>query len=188
MMASAVLAEGYVYDAVRGKVVGYGMGSPDSFRPESGRGEATIDDAYVDGVALARWTPGGRVHVATYAAGLSYFQRDFWYEIGGNCVCHAGINLAPDWLGEDYYCDSPMRGPPATCAFGAPWEPDGCRSFDECERANCTGGWANGVSIYGSSSSRCSTAPSARPSSSSSSARTRAAASRRSRVTGTSPI
>ncbi|EGB12918.1 hypothetical protein AURANDRAFT_60916 [Aureococcus anophagefferens] len=145
MMASAVLAEGYVYDAVRGKVVGYGMGSPDSFRPESGRGEATIDDAYVDGVALARWTPGGRVHVATYAAGLSYFQRDFWYEIGGNCVCHAGINLAPDWLGEDYYCDSPMRGPPATCAFGSPWEPDGCRSFDECERANCTGGWANGV-------------------------------------------
>ncbi|KAH8054910.1 calcium ion binding protein [Aureococcus anophagefferens] len=145
MMASAVLAEGYVCDAVRGKVVGYGMGSPDSFRPESGRGEATIDDAYVDGVALARWTPGGRVHVATYAAGLSYFQRDFWYEIGGNCVCHAGINLAPDWLGEDYYCDSPMRGPPATCAFGSPWEPDGCRSFDECERANCTGGWANGV-------------------------------------------
>ncbi|KAH8063549.1 calcium ion binding protein [Aureococcus anophagefferens] len=63
--------------------------------------------------------------------GLSYFQRDFWYEIGGNSSA-AGINLAPDWLGEDYYCDSPMRGPPATCAFGSPWEPDGCRSFDEC--------------------------------------------------------
>ena len=55
------------------------MGSPDSFRSEPLRAAQTIDDAYMymDGVAMARWTPDGRVHVASYVAGLSYSARLF---------------------------------------------------------------------------------------------------------------
>ena len=147
--ASAIIAEGFVYDALRGSVVAYGMGSPDAFRPEAGRADfsyqPSIDAAYVDGIALARWTPENREHVATYAAGLSYFARDFWYHPGGNCPCHGGVpSYVPSWLGEDYYCDSPLRGPPPACGFSGEFEERGCNGFDECFASNCTAFFVNG--------------------------------------------
>ena len=84
--ASAVLAEGWTYTKIRGAVLGYARGSPDSFRTEPARYESGIDDAYTDGVAFARWTTdldlatgSQRRHVATYANGLSYSARDFGY-------------------------------------------------------------------------------------------------------------
>ena len=85
--ASAILAQGWIYSAIRGQVSAQVMGSPDAMRAEPFRGEASIDDAYLDGISLARWTPRGRVHMASYAAGLSYTARHFSYYQLGNCVC-----------------------------------------------------------------------------------------------------
>ena len=87
--ASAILAQGWVYNAVRGQVSAQAMGSPDSMRSEPLRGQSTIDDAYLDGVSLTRWTPHGREHIASYAAGLSYTARHFSYYQLGNCVCES---------------------------------------------------------------------------------------------------
>ena len=75
MQSSAILLEGWLYSKVRGTLTARMMGSPDSFRPESGRGPTTIDDAYVDGVSFTRWSRSNRVHMATYAVGLSYSAR-----------------------------------------------------------------------------------------------------------------
>ena len=70
---SAILFEGWSYSEIRGELVGHEMGTPDAFfRTENWRGERTLDDAYVDGVSIARWGSHNRVHVATYATGLSY--------------------------------------------------------------------------------------------------------------------
>ena len=153
---------------------GYTMGSPDSFRPEPMREattEPTIDAAYMDGVGLARFTSNGRVHVASYAAGLSFNARDFSYcacfhratmredlsslglvvslawfdspsDINGNCMCHSGTELAPDWLGENYFCDAGIRGG-AGCMKQHPFS-TGCTSADECAAHNCTQYFANG--------------------------------------------
>ena len=70
--ASAILAGGWTYTKIRGAVVGYARGSPDSFRTEPARYESGIDDAYTDGVSFSRWTTdldlatgSQRRHVAT---------------------------------------------------------------------------------------------------------------------------
>ena len=136
--AGAVIAQGYTYSQIRGSVTAYAMGSPDSFRPESWREalvEPTIDDPYMDGVGFARLTSNGRVHVATYVAGLSYTSRSFSYFINSNCMCHGGSELPPSWLGDDYYCDSALRGG-TNCSIGAN-DDDGCINADDCAAAGC---------------------------------------------------
>ena len=74
---SAIVVEGWTYSQIRGTLKSYVMGSPDGLRPEQLRGTRSIDDAYMDGIALARWTATGRAHVASYAAGTSYAARRF---------------------------------------------------------------------------------------------------------------
>ena len=42
------------------------------------------------------------MHVASYAAGLAYNARGFSFYIEGNCMCHGGSELPPDWLGSGF--------------------------------------------------------------------------------------
>ena len=148
---SAILAEGWTYSEIRGELVGHVMGGIDAFRYESWRGENTIDDAYVDGIAIARWGARERIHVATYGVGLSYPARGYSYYPVGNCPCHGGGELPPDWLGENYFCDSGNRGG-SQCQVG-PYEPltGGARSDVELAASNCSsasfavGTWYNGL-------------------------------------------
>ena len=151
--ASAILAEGWTYTKIRGAVLGYARGSPDSFRTEPARYESGIDDAYTDGVSFARWTTdldlatgSQRRHVATYANGLSYAARGFGYYINGNCYgCHGGSDKPPAWLGEDYYCDSQLRAEssiePSCANYSRPLlvgdsscgvAQEGCNRRDDC--------------------------------------------------------
>jgi hypothetical protein len=53
----------------------------------------------MDGVGFARFTSQGRVHVASYAVGLAYDKRGYGFYTEGNCMCHSGSELPPDWLG-----------------------------------------------------------------------------------------
>ena len=148
---SAIVADGWTYSQIRGTVKSYVMGSPDGMREEPWRGPWTIDDAYLDGVALSRWTTGGRVHVASYAAGVSYTARHFSFYETANCACHGGASLSPDWLGEDYYCDSTLRGGPG-CAIGHE-EPaaGGCQSSEDCASRGCNASFYELSSFYTSS-------------------------------------
>ena len=130
--ASAILVQGWVYSKVRGSLTGHMMGSPDAFRPEAWRGLSTIDDAYMDGIAFARWGSSGRTHVASYAAGTSFSARAFSYYQNGNCLCHGGGELPPAWLGSNYYCDSSLRLGGDSCPAGEPFEATGCNSDEEC--------------------------------------------------------
>ena len=96
------------------------------------------------------------------AAGLSYSARAFSYYQNGNCLCHGGNELSPDWVGDDFYCDSSKRGGGASCPVGGPGETVGCTSSDACAALNCSGAWAfnighwyshsEGSDIYGASS------------------------------------
>jgi len=134
---SAMVAEGWTYNQLRGSVSSFVMGSPDALRLEPWRGEQGIDDAYLDGISLTRWTSRGREHVASYIAGLSYSARHFSYYATANCICHGGVELPPSWLGDDYYCDSALRGGPL-CGVGL--EEDvagGCRSNEDCVAKGC---------------------------------------------------
>jgi len=110
----AIISTGFEYSKIRGRIGGVMNGSPDSFRPEGGRGPATIDDAFTDGVTISTYSAtAGRTHVVTYSAGLSYSQRLFGYYMGGNCIAHDGSELPPTWLKKDEkltFCDSSLQG------------------------------------------------------------------------------
>ena len=109
---SAFFGLGHKYAWVRGFVRAYTAGSPDAFRPESGRSahtETTIDEPYVDGLSITHGTgqpsrvcphsvhicrrmPWNmsihmsgmpRKHITTYAAGLSYGHRGYSFYING---------------------------------------------------------------------------------------------------------
>ena len=110
----AMLSTGYEYSKIRGRIGGVMYGSPDSFRPEGGRGPSKLNDAFTDGVSISTYSAtAGRTHVATYGAGLSFSQRLYGYYMGGNCIAHDGAELPPTWLKKDEkltFCDSSLQG------------------------------------------------------------------------------
>ena len=62
--------EGYTYNQVCGRVIGYQQGSTDAFDflIHTARG---LEGPYMDGVSLTHGAPGSRQHIWTFAAGLS---------------------------------------------------------------------------------------------------------------------
>ena len=65
--------------------------------------------------------------------------RSWSYYQNGNCLCHGGSELPPDWLGENYYCDSGLRSGGESCRVGGPFESVGCTSAEECDTLGCSG-------------------------------------------------
>ena len=70
-----------------GRVTGVALGSPESFRPNN-RGDATINDSYVDGLSVTHGTP--RQHIWTFVADST----------------SQPIGSVPFFVGQDYFCDS----------------------------------------------------------------------------------
>ena len=91
------------YTEVCGRVIGYQYASPDAFdflrRPLAHRG---IDNAYVDGISITHGSP--RQHIWTLVGSVfSNGQEGF----DNHCPCDgSGTISAPDFVGEDYFCES----------------------------------------------------------------------------------
>ena len=66
-----------------------------------------------------------------------------------DCICHGGSALPPDWLGNDYFCDSALRGGTG-CSIG-PFEPSdgGCTSAEDCYAQGCNASFWELGSWYG---------------------------------------
>ena len=109
-----------------GKIIGYQVGTPDTFGEYS---NPTID-RYIDGVSLTHGQP--RQHIWSFAAGLD--------EVGSNlllnCPCtNSGIAVPPPFVGNDYFCDT---GSNQTYRFGVfysedpLWDGAGCGPLNTC--------------------------------------------------------
>ena len=90
------------YSEVCGKIIGYQVGTPDTF---DATGSRSIDSNYVDGVSLTHGNP--RQHIWTFAAGLheDASRPDL------NCPCThtptaSQATPPPAFVGEDYFCDT----------------------------------------------------------------------------------
>ena len=118
--------DGIRYSKVCGQARGYQYLSPDGFGHSSGN----INTVYVDGVAITFGSP--RQHLWTYAAGVSddYKNRN-------NCPCakYPGAD-PPDFVGQDYYCESGITGRwrnNEQIALDDPlWDGDGCGAGNTC--------------------------------------------------------
>lgn len=97
-------SHGVTYMHVCGRLRGYQYGTPTSFRGYWVKGQ-TINSYYVDGASITYGSP--RKHIWTYACGVrdSYTGSSY-----SECPCNTNgnneNNIAPSFVGDDYYCES----------------------------------------------------------------------------------
>ena len=147
--AQIYFTTGVNYTKVRGRITAYSLGMWQSFlkTPISVlgevvkyRGKATINDRYVDGISVTRWSPAERKreHVFTLAVGVSRKvaidcdkpNLDLlsptcampMSTYSSNCICHGGgtsvaakpaydpAHLIPSFVGSSWYCGSSNDG------------------------------------------------------------------------------
>ena len=114
---------GVQYSKVCGKARGYQKGEPGAFS-----GGRSIDNGYVDGLAITEGTP--RQHVWSYAVG----HDDHRNSPSRNCPCASFPGPSPNsFVGNDYYCESGDNvrsgGDPNMYFTDDPlWDGDGCVS------------------------------------------------------------
>ena len=87
------------YDQVCGRIIGYQLGSTDSF----GGAGLLIDSYYLEGVSVTYGSP--RQHIWSFAAGL-----DEVLSLPANtCPCFTGStngNRIPSFVGQNYFCET----------------------------------------------------------------------------------
>ena len=118
------------YDQVCGRIIGYQLGSPDSFRGSS----LSINTYYVDGVSLTYGSP--RQHIWTFSGGL---EENFRAPLS-LCPCVSGStngNLIPSFVSQNYFCESGIaQWDTRTYALwqnGDPlWDGQGCGPTSSC--------------------------------------------------------
>ena len=89
------------YTEVCGLVEGYQFYTTDALQANTGN----IDSTYIDGISITRGDP--RIHIFTLISGL-HEQNNYpaW-----TCPCNIDIDLnVPDFVGDDYYCESGNSG------------------------------------------------------------------------------
>ena len=89
------------YNQVCGRITGYQLGSPDSFRGSS----LSINTYYVDGVSLTYGSP--RQHIWTFSGGLD--EQNTNSRPDERCPCVIGSTnapLIPSFVGQSYFCET----------------------------------------------------------------------------------
>ena len=89
------------YGQVCGRIIGYQLGSPDSFRGSS----LSINTYYVDGVSLTYGSP--RQHIWTFSGGLD--EQNTNSRPDERCPCVIGSTngpLIPSFVGQSYFCET----------------------------------------------------------------------------------
>ena len=118
-------AHGIEYSRVSGRIVGYQFGSPSAFDT----GESSIDRDYMAGISLTHGLP--RQHVWSFVNA----QNENTTSEVCPCIRNSGISV-PLFVGNDYFCDSAVRGRDRTEGIYHPddslWDGQGCGSTSSC--------------------------------------------------------
>ena len=122
--------QGMPYTSVCGRIIGYQDSSPDAFQSFSQ--SDTIDDHYVDGVALT-YGANPRKHIWTFAA-------DTDERFSAKCPCSNTDSMPtpqiPSWIGNDYFCDSGAGEQGYQVGMFYPddplWDGEGCGPTSTC--------------------------------------------------------
>ena len=117
------------YHQVCGRIIGYQLGSPESFLLSRGH---SINSVYVEGVSVTHGSP--RQHIWTFACGVDEGTR-----YTGNCPCVAGSHIGsiPSFVGQNYFCETGLTQWPRTYGVlysdGDPlWDGQGCGPTSSC--------------------------------------------------------
>ena len=119
------------YSQVCGRIRAYQSGAPDAFRGYNHGGLTTIDSPYVSGVAVMYGSP--RQHIWTFANG----EGENNPLSRSNCPCDRSERTVsiPQFVGEDYFCESGKVYPTDLAAFSSNdilWDGRDCHSTSTC--------------------------------------------------------
>ena len=116
------------YDQVCGRIIGYQIGSTNSFEVSP-----HIDTPYFEGVSVTHGSP--RQHIWSFAAGFD----EGTYSPFSTCPCVTGStngNRVPSFVGQSYFCESGLTMWNGTGGFhpnGDPlWDGQGCGPTSSC--------------------------------------------------------
>ena len=134
---------GFNYSQVCGRVIGYQYSTPDAFHVVGA--VQSLEGHYVDGVSITHGSPGARQHIWTFAAGIGEYG-EFITNNGWACPCADRTtiqSLVPQYIGNNYFCESGNPGPGYTNGQFYPsdplWDGQGCGSSTCCELSYPTG-------------------------------------------------
>ena len=135
-------SEGFPYNKVCGRVLGYQGGSTDAFELVNSR-VATLDQPYVDGVSLTHGSPGSRQHIWTFASAV--YETDPSFSSPHNCECtntnHQWSYQVPSFIQNNYFCDTGNPGPgihdfSRVFSEDPLWDGQGCGPTNACCQLN----------------------------------------------------
>ena len=116
---------GIEYSRVCGRIVGYQFGSPSGFDTD----ESSIDRDYMAGISLTYGLP--RQHIWSFVNA----QNENTTSEVCPCIRNSRISV-PLFVGNDYFCDSAVRGRNRTEGIYHPddplWDGQGCGSTSTC--------------------------------------------------------
>ena len=126
---------GVPFSKVCGKVIGYQYSTPDAFNPYYYYQGRTLDDLYVDGVSITH-SRVPRQHIWTLAAALDEVPGHNVY----SCPCTnskshvAFTGLIPEFIGDDFYCETGSRTGYAKRYYleDPLWDGKGCGRYSSC--------------------------------------------------------
>ncbi len=123
------------YSHVCGRVYAFQRGLSSAFYSALELGLDSVEDPYVSGVSLTHGDIGNRTHVWTFAAAQSGATST---ESSKTCPCASPHrewrHSLPEFIGEDYFCDSGFRALPQNweVSSNALWDGKGCSSHNSC--------------------------------------------------------
>ena len=126
---------GVPFSKVCGQVIGIQYGHVNGFRPYYNSQGRTIDDLYVEGVSITH-SSQPRQHIWTFAAAQNGLPT------GADDVCPctnskshvAFTGLIPEFIGNDFYCETGSRTLHTTRYYleDPLWDGEGCGRFSSC--------------------------------------------------------
>ena len=124
-VSTTFFVHGIEYSHVCGRIVGYQFGSPSGFDT----GESSIDRDYIAGISLTHGLP--RQHIWSFVNA----QNENTTSEVCPCIQNSVISV-PLFVGNDYFCDSAVRGSDRTESIYYPddplWDGQGCGSTSTC--------------------------------------------------------
>ena len=118
------------YDQVCGRIIGYQLGTPDTFAFT----RRSINSYYMDGISVTHGSP--RQHIWSFVGGL---DEDISLHSAASCPCVTGSTArsrTPSFVGRNYFCESGITSGHVIGYFypnGDPlWDGQGCGPTSSC--------------------------------------------------------
>ena len=123
------------FSKVCGRVIGIQYYTPEAFDPYYNAQTRTIDDLYVEGVSITH-SSNPRQHIWTFAAAIDEVPSHNMYSCPcANSKSHvAYTGLIPEFIGDDYYCETGSRTSARNRYYleDPLWDGKGCGRFSTC--------------------------------------------------------